>query len=314
MSTPTTTTTTTARSLAPLSMCGRIRRALLVSPDAAGWARGGDRSGAASWRDLGYRHAPDVAAARRQHEQVRAALREGGVDLVAPEPPETPAASDLSLDAVYCHDASFPTPRGIVLMRMGKEARRAEPDWHREICDRAGIPVIGRIEPPGIAEGGDLVWLDERTVLAGEGYRTNAAGIDQLARLLARDGVTVVTAPLPHGGGPEACLHLMSLLSVLDRKTLVLDPRWLAVRTLEFLLRDRGFGYVPIVEAERDSMAANVLALGDGELLAIAANRRTNDRLRAAGFRVRTYEGSEISQNGSGGPTCLTRPILREAP
>ena len=286
--------------LGPPSMCGKLVRSLLIDPGAAGWNAG------ASWRDLGYLHPPEATLAARQHDRIRSLLLGWGVDIVEPDEP----LPGLNPDAVYCHDASFPSPRGMVLMRMGKENRSGEPAAHARIYERQGIPVIGAVEAPGLAEGGDLVWLDEHTLLAGEGYRTNAAGIAQLAGILAADGVEVVPVPLPFGDGPRCCLHLMSLISVLDRRTMVADLRFLGVPTFE-MLKARGWEFIPIVEAERPTMAANVLALGERTLLAIAANRETNARLRGAGFEVLTYEGSEISQNGSGGPTCLTRPLVR---
>ena len=283
-------------------MCGRLVRALLIGPGSVGWAP------EASWREIGYLRPPDADAAARQHGRLRSVLLAREVELLEPED----VLPGLTPDAVYCHGASFPSPRGIILMRMGKEGRRREPTAHARIYERHGIPVIGRIEPPGLAEGGDLVWLDEHTLLAGEGYRTNAAGIAQLRRLLTGDGVEVVSVPLPFGDGPRSCLHLMSLLSVLDPRTLVADLRFLGVPIVEWL-RSRGFEFIPIAEEERATMAANVLALGERVLLAIARNRRTNKRLAGAGFEVLTYEGGEISQNGSGGPTCLTRPLVREA-
>ena len=284
------------------SMCGKLVRSLLIGPGAAGWDAG------ASWRELGYLHPPEEPLAARQHEWIRSLLLERGVDIVEPDEP----LSGLTPDAVYCHDASFPSRTGMVLMRMGKENRSGEPAAHARIYEKQGIPVIGAVEAPGLAEGGDLVWLDEHTLLAGEGYRTNAAGIAQLRRILAEDGVEVISVPLPFGDGPRCCLHLMSLISVLDHRTMVADLRFLGVPTLE-MLKARGWEFIPIVEDERPTMAANVLALGERTLLAIVANRETNARLRDAGFEVLTYEGSEISQNGSGGPTCLTRPLVREA-
>ncbi len=291
-----------ATELGPPNMCGTLRRALLIGPGSVGWEAG------ASWRELGYLHPPEASLAARQHDRIRSLLVAHDVELVEPEG----CAPELTPDAVYCHDASFPSRRGMILMRMGKENRRNEPAAHAGIYERCGIPVCGAIEAPGLAEGGDLVWLDERTVLAGEGYRTNAAGIAQLRGLLADDGVEVLSVPLPFGDGPRCCLHLMSLISVLDHRTMVADLRFLAVPTVR-LLQERGYRFVRIAEAERDTMAANVLALGNGALVAIAANRATNEHLREAGFEVLTYEGSEISQNGSGGPTCLTRPLVREA-
>ena len=289
--------------LGPPNMCGKLVRALLIGPRAAGWEAD------APWRELGYLHPPEEALAARQHERVRSLLLGRGVELVEPDAP----LAGLTPDAVYCHDASFPSLRGMILMRMGKDSRSGEPGAHARIYEGLEIPVVGAVEAPGLAEGGDLVWLDDHTLLAGEGYRTNAAGIAQLGEILAEDGVEVIPAPLPFGDGPHCCLHLMSLISVLDHRTMVADLRFVGVPTFE-MLKARGWEFIPIVEDERPTMAANVLALGGRTLLAIEANRETNARLRGAGFEVLTYEGGEISQNGSGGPTCLTRPLVREAP
>jgi N-dimethylarginine dimethylaminohydrolase len=220
------------------------------------------------------------------------------------------ADETLGLDAVYAHDASFPTDRGMILMHPGKAARRGEPSRQELFFESLGVPVLGRIEPPGLAEGGDIVWLDSHTILIGEGYRTNAEGIDQLRTIVSPMGVEVRKAPLPHGPGPGACLHLMSLMSVLDEREILVDLPLLAVETVHELSR-RGFHLVAIESSERDSLAGNVLALGNRKLLAIEDNDKTNAMLSTEGFEVLTFPGSEVSANGSGGPTCLTRPFLR---
>jgi N-dimethylarginine dimethylaminohydrolase len=218
----------------------------------------------------------------------------------------------LTPDAVYVHDASIVIDRGAIGLRMGKPARCAEPIAHGRFYEAAGIPVVGWIREPGTVEGGDLVWLDRGTLLAGRGYRTNAPGIGQLQALLGED-VRVVPAPLPHGHGPEICLHLMSLISMLDERTALVDLPWLSVETVE-LLQTRGVQLIEIEPSERDSLACNVLALGQRRLIALAENVGTNARLRKAGFDVLEFAGSEIAINGGGGPTCLTRPLLRETP
>ena len=169
---------------------------------------------------------------------------------------------------------------------------------------------LAAITAPGATEAGDILWLDAHTLLIGHGYRTNAGGIQQMRDLLAPHNVEVISAPLPYGPGPSACLHLMSLISLLDEKTAIVDLPWLAVETIE-LLNSRGYRFIEIDYSERDTLACNVLALGNRSLLAIEENKKTNDRLRAAGFEVRTFPGSELCINGSGGPTCLTRPLLR---
>ncbi len=281
-------------------MAGPLKRVLLCSPKAAGWGRP-----ASPWRTLGYFHEPKGELAERQHARLAEILESAGAEVHF-----LPADEALGLDAVYAHDASFPTDSGMVLMHPGKVARRGEPARQEVFFESLGLPILGRIEPPGITEGGDILWLDSRTILIGEGYRTNAEGIDQLWKLVAPMGVEVRKAPLPHGPGPGACLHLMSLMSVLDEKVMLVDPPWLAVETVRELEK-RGFHLVPIESSERDSLACNVLALGNRKLLAIEENEKTNARLAADGFEVLTFPGSEVSANGSGGPTCLTRPFLR---
>jgi N-dimethylarginine dimethylaminohydrolase len=281
-------------------MASPLKRVLVCSPKAAGWGRA-DRG----WRELGYFHEPEEALAEAQHRRIVEVLESVGAEVRYLE-----ADAGLGLDAVYTHDASFPTDRGMILMHPGKPGRRGEPSRHELFFESLGVPVLGRIEPPGFTEGGDIVWLDAESILVGEGYRTNAEGIDQLRRLVAPMGVEVIAAPLPHGPGPGACLHLMSLMSVLDEKVMLVDLPWLAVPTVRSLEK-RGFELIPIDASERDSLACNVLALGNRKLLAIEENRKTNARLSAEGFEVLTFPGSEISANGSGGPTCLTRPFLR---
>jgi dimethylargininase len=221
-----------------------------------------------------------------------------------------PSDNSGSLDAVYAHDSSFPTDYGVILMNPGKQSRVAEAQAHRSFYSELGIPLLGSVCAPGTSEAGDMVWLDARTLLIGRGYRTNEAGIAQIRSLLASKGIEVVSAPLPYGPGPSACLHLMSLMSMLDDETVLVDLPWLAVETVE-LLKSRGLRLIEIDYSERASLACNVLSLGKGRLIVIEENAGTNRRLRAAGFEVSTFCGSEICMNGSGGPTCLTRPLLR---
>ena len=233
-------------------------------------------------------------------------LVHAGVELVC-----LPGTNGLSLDTVYVHDASFITDHGAVLMRMGKSARSGEPACHADLYRAHGIPIFGAIESPGTIEAGDIVWLDTLTLLVGRGYRTNLGGIEQLRRLLAPHGVEVIEAPLPHRCGPDACLHLMSLISVLDERTVLVDVAWLAVQTVE-LLREHGFTLIDIDSDERKTLACNVVSLGNQRLIALDENPKTIARMRDAGFDVNAFPGTELCDNGSGGPTCLTRPILRD--
>jgi len=283
-------------------MVGALQRVLVCSPRTAGWNQ---PERAARWRDLGFHHAPDFGTAQSQHEALCRELETAGAEVI-----EAPPAPDVSLDAVYAHDASLATDFGLIVMRPGKANRVAEGRNHGSFCTHLGIPTLAKIVAPGTTEAGDILWLDSRTLLIGHGYRTNPAGIEQMRALLAPKGIDVLSAPLPHGSGPSACLHLMSLISLLDEQTALVDLAWLAVETVE-LLKARRYQFVPIDDSERDTLACNVLALGGKRLLAIEQNHETNDRLRHAGFDVRAFPGSEICINGSGGPTCLTRPLLR---
>jgi len=283
-------------------MVGALQRVLVCSPRTAGWNQPQNH---AIWRDLGFHHAPDFAKAQAQHETLCRELQTAGAELI-----ELAPARELSLDAVYAHDASLPTDFGLILMRPGKPNRVAEACLHGSLCAALSIPTFGTITAPGTTEAGDILWLDSKTLLIGHGYRTNAPGIAQMRALLAPNGIEVLSAPLPYGPGPSACLHLMSLISLLGEQTALVDLPWLAVETVE-LLYSCGFKFIQIDESERATLACNVLALGGKRLLTIEENRKTNARLRHAGFDVRTFPGSELCINGSGGPTCLTRPLLR---
>ena len=284
------------------SMVGVLRSVMVCPPQVAGWDRAEQ---VALSRELGFPRAPMFELAQQQHRVLWEILRNAGAEMF-----ELPGSSDLTLDAVYAHDSSLPTDFGVFLMNPGKKNRVPEAVRHGEFCATLGIPVLGEIRSPGTTEAGDMVWIDEHTLLVGHGYRTNAAGIGQMLDLLRPHGVEVLTAPLPHGAGPSECLHLMSLISLLDEKTALVDLPWLAVGTLEWLEK-RGYRFIEIDAGERNTLACNVLSLGQRRLVAIEENKNTNRRLRDAGFEVFTFPGSEICINGSGGPTCLTRPLLR---
>jgi N-dimethylarginine dimethylaminohydrolase len=285
------------------SMVGALRKVMVCSPEAAGWNRA--ECGGQS-RTLGFPRPPNFERALEQHHALCEILTNAGAEVL-----HLPAASDLTLDGVYAHDASLPTDYGLILMNPGKANRIPEAGRQKEFCESLGIAILGEIRAPGTTEAGDMVWIDPRTLLVGHGYRTNPAGIAQIRDLLKPHGVEVLTAPLPYGPGPSACLHLMSLISLLDEKTALVDLPWLAVETVE-RLKTRGYRFVEIDASERDTLACNVLALGGKRLVGIEENAKTNKRLEDAGFEVYTFPGSEICINGAGGPTCLTRPLLRD--
>ena len=238
-----------------------------------------------------------------EHEAFRALLADAGAEVVVAATPHS-----LDPDAIYVYDPALVTDDGAVMLRPGKEGRRGEVEVMAADFVEAGLPIAGRLDAPAMAEGGDTLWIDERTLLVGRGYRTNDDGIRQLGEALP--GVDVVAFDLPHLRGAGEVLHLMSLLSPLDVDLAVAYPPLMPVRLME-LLAERGTEVVEVPDEEFETMGPNVLALGPRVALALEGNDETRRRMEKAGVDVRVYRGDEISRKGDGGPTCLTRPLLR---
>ncbi|RMD52050.1 MAG: amidinotransferase, partial [Candidatus Thermofonsia bacterium] len=211
-------------------------------------------------------------------------------------------------DAIFVHDPVIVCDKGAVILRMGKALRRGEEDAIARQLEGMGVPVHYRLHGEALAEGGDLLWLDEKTLAVGQGFRTNGEGLRQLQE--AMPDVEMIPVQLPYFTGPEACLHLMSFISMIDRDLAVVYPPLMPVPFWQ-TLQARGVQFVEVPEAEFDTMGPNVLALSPRHCVMLAGNPVTKARLEAAGCTVWTYEGREISLKAEGGATCLTRPILR---
>lgn len=262
---------------------------------------------ARQWATHGFTAAPDFDAACREHDAFLQILVNHGAELTF-----LPADAGTTIDSVYARDASLVTPRGVVLCAMGKPARHGEPAAQGRVFTAAArrwTTVAGTIESPGRIEGGDVVWFDDTTVAVGRGYRTNAEGIRQFAAILGPK-VDVIEVPLPHWKGPGDVMHLMSLISPVDRDLAVVYSRLLPVPFHEQLLA-RGITLVDTPDEEFDSMGTNVLALAPRTCVMLQGNPRTRAALERAGASVVEYTGTEISVKGAGGPTCLTRPLVR---
>ena len=219
-------------------------------------------------------------------------------------------ASDTSLDSIYTHDPCIVTNSGVILCNMGKEQRSNEPDNIETYFQSIDVPILGRIESPGHLEGGDIVWIDEHTVAVGKGYRTNNEGVRQFKDLLGNLVDTVISVELPHWTGPEDCLHLMSNISPIDHNLYLVYSRLLSVSFRKYLL-GRQIKLIEVPDEEYDSMGCNVLAMANRKVIMLQGNPITQKRLESEGVEVHTYDGTEISLKGAGGPTCLTRPFLR---
>lgn len=254
------------------------------------------------WREHGWRAAPDHPAAAAEHEVFCGLLEDAGAEVVVSRhDPGNP-------DAIYVYDPVLVGREGALLLRPGKEARRSEPHAIAATLEAAGVPIVSEVASPALVEGGDTVWLDDATLLVGIGYRTNAAALEALAE--AFPGAEVVAFDLPHWNGRGEVMHLMSFVSPLDRDLALVYPRIAPVRLLE-LLAGRGIAVVEVPDEEFASQGPNVLSLGPRRALALDGNPETRRRMERAGVDVVVYRGDEISRKGDGGPTCLTRPLLR---
>jgi N-dimethylarginine dimethylaminohydrolase len=282
---------------------GPLTHVLLKQPSAAFVDEG---TIAAQWEELHYTAPPDLSRAIREYDRFVELLRTSGarVDFL-------PRDTRTTLDSIYVRDAALVSPRGVIVCSMGKRQRAAEPAAQEDALRRLvpELPVAGRIEPPGHIEGGDVVWLDGRTVAVGRGYRTNDEGIRQLRAMLG-DAIDVIAVPLPHWRGETDVMHLMSLISPVDHDLAVVYSPLLPVPFREQLL-ERGLRLIDVPDEEFDSMATNVLALAPRQCVMLTGNPRTRAALERAGASVTEYDGLEISVKGAGGPTCLTRPLGR---
>jgi len=261
---------------------------------------------AAQWQDLNYTAAPDFAQAIAEYDAFLELLRKTGCELHV-----LPKAHGVGMDSIYVRDAAVVCGRGVILCNMGKPQREGEPAAMEAALRASGCEILGTIQSPGRLEGGDVAWLDERTIAIGHGYRTNAEGIEQLRSFLGDSVEDFVIVPLPHWRGVSDVFHLMSILSPVDRDLAVVYSPLMPVPFRQLLI-SRGMQLVEVPDEEFESMGANVLALAPRRCVMIAGNPVTHARLEVAGATVYEYAGKEISVKGGGGPTCLTRPLWRQ--
>jgi N-dimethylarginine dimethylaminohydrolase len=257
------------------------------------------------WEALNYLGKPSIDKALAEYEAFEKILIDNGAKVFY-----FPEDDTVNMDSIYCRDAAIATSKGMIICNMGKEGRKHEPLAQQKTYEAEGIPVLGVIKAPGTIEGGDVAWLDAKTLAVGHTYRTNEEGIAQITALLKPLGVEVITVPMPHYRGPSDVFHLMSVLSPVDTNLAVVYSALIPIVFRNELIK-RGFELVEVPEAEFDSMGCNVLAIAPRTCLMVKGNPITKSRLEAAGCKVIEYEGAEISVKGGGGPTCLTRPVSR---
>ena len=280
-------------------MVGRLRRVVVRRPDEAMAA-----ADPARWH---YTAPIDVGAARAAHDELVDALRAWDVQILVHDEP-LPEHSD----AVFVFDPALVTDAGSLLLRMGKDVRRGEEEALGRCLERHGVPLYGRVEGGGCVEGGDTLWLDHDTLAVGRGFRTNAEGVRQLRGLLAPLGVSVLDFDLPFFAGPEACLHLLSLVHPVDVDLAVAHPPLMPTALWVELMR-RGVRLLEVPEEEFvRTQGTNVLAVAPRRVIMLDANPVTRRLLEHEGCEIVTIPGEPLSFKAEGGPTCLTRPVLRD--
>ena len=257
------------------------------------------------WEALNYLGKPDITKALQEYDAFEQILKDHGAELLY-----FPQEDSVNMDSIYCRDAAIATDAGMIICNMGKQGRINEPMAEQRAFEANGIRVLGVITAPGTLEGGDVTWLDAKTLAVGHTYRTNEEGIRQLTALLQPLGVTILSVPMPHYKGPSDVFHLMSVLSPVDCNLAVVYSPLIPIVFRNELMA-RGYELVEVPDTEFDSMGCNVLALAPRVCLIVKGNPITKARLEKAGCKVIEYEGEEISVKGGGGPTCLTRPVMR---
>lgn len=255
------------------------------------------------WKELNYLGEPNLHEALKEYETFEKQLKANTIFTL-------PQKDTVGMDSMYCRDASIATDFGMIICHMGKEARMREPQAEKDFFLAQDIPVLGEISAPGTLEGGDIAWIDQKTLAVGHTYRTNEEGIRQLKAFLEPKGIEVIVAQLPHYKGQSDVFHLMSILSPVDKDLAVVYSPLMPIDFRNELI-DRGFRFVEVPDEEFDSMGCNVLALSPSKCLMVKGNPITQQKLMDAGCEVIIYKGDEISVKGCGGPTCLTRPISR---
>ena len=279
-------------------MVSPLRTVLVKRPDAA--------FGSANAQEWHYVASPNLLIAQQEHDALTDTLRQSGAEVLYHDEYQPDHA-----DAIFAFDPSLVTDAGAIILSMGKEKRRGEEAAMARTYEKLGIPILATLHGDARAEGGDLLWVDHDTLAVGLGFRTNAEGLRQLREALAGIGVNVMAVELPYYTGPEACLHLLSMISIIDYRTAVVYPPLMAVPFWQELRR-RDFTLIEIPASEYDTMATNILALAPRKCLMLEGNPITRHLLEDVGCEVLTYRGNEISLKAEGGPTCLTRPIWRE--
>jgi dimethylargininase len=279
------------------SMVTPLKRVLVKRPD--------EHFAVKDYKKWHYLESPNLEEARREHDAFVEVLKKAGAEVLY-----HPEAQPDHADSIFTYDPAIVTDEGAIILRMGKPLRKGEEAPMKRRLEQLNIPIHYTISGEATVEGGDLLWLNEGNLAVGQGFRSNAEGLRQIREAMKPLSVEVTPVELPYFGGPEACLHLMSLISFSKSDLAVV---YLPLLPVHFWRHLKGLGVtmLSVPEVEFSTMGTNVLALAPGKTLISEGNPLTEKLLRDAACDVTTYRGVEISLKTEGGPTCLTRPILR---
>lgn len=284
------------------SMTGKIGAILIKRPEEAFISQ---ENLNANWEKFNYFGCPDYEKVIEEYNEFEKFIKENIPDVYYLKQDDR-----AGLDSIYAHDPLKVTKKGAIYFPMGKELRGREREATREYLESIGIPTLGEIKAPGKMEGGDVLWIDEKTVAIGRGYRTNDEGIRQFKELTKDIIDEYIIVPMPHGDGEDCCLHLMSIISFVDTDKAVVYSKYMPVFFREYLI-EKGITLIECGDEEYDYLGTNVLCVAPGKCITIAGNPEITAKMRDAGIDVTTYEGKELSYRGTGGPTCLTCPLYR---
>jgi N-dimethylarginine dimethylaminohydrolase len=284
----------TARAWGAQSMTDPLREVLVKAPGPAFGRAFEDPA-------VGFLRPVDLDRARREHDGLVETLTRLGSTVHVLE------AETDDPDLVYVFDPLLVAHGGAIPLRPGKPNRAGEPDVLEAWTRARGIPTLDRIEAPGTLEGGDTFWLRPDLLCIGRTLRTNDAGARQLAAIAGGDARIF---DVPYWKGPAELVHLLSVISpVADDVAVVFLP--LLPAGLHELLMDLRFRLVQVPEEEYPTLGCNVLAVRPGVVVVADGNPGTRSRMEAAGIEAHAIPLGELGENGSGGVTCLTRPVLR---
>lgn len=258
-----------------------------------------------SWKTFNYTDRPDWDRALHEYAKFESILREHVENVL-----HLPQSDKTGLDSIYAHDPVKFTSKGAIILKSGKELRQGEAEVYKAFLEENNIPILGQLTGDALSDGGDLVWLDDKTLAIGHGFRTNEAAIAQITEMVKDFTDEIIVVQLPYDRGPAECLHLMSIISMVDHDLAVVYSKLMPVFFRQLLI-DRGIQLIEVTDPEYDNLGSNILALAPRVCMVVAGNPITKQRLLDAGATVYEYEGEEISYKGTGGPTCLTSPVER---